>query len=619
MESNEAEKRNSGASVISVIIGITLLIALALIALSVAIYRGELVVSLEPSKNPFDKARRFYESGEYVRTLRTLNEANVEQNTKEAYQVYLLMGMAYDAMGKYHDAINIYESIVEYPLTDVNLFYNMGLTYLRLGMASDAIRSFEIALSVKPNHLPTLLALGNFYYERYLYRLARSYYNRVLEVEHSNEVAKLHIGLIALKYRETSVAYGIFSNLMSSENANIGATASAILGDKYLKEDNIEVAEQMYLRSLAYNIKQPGVANTLADLYNVISDQDGVIGIYKQIVRIDPRNVEALKKLGYMYAENKDYEEAIFYYKKLLAVSEDKYHPTALIADMCYKAKKYNDAEKYYMKIIGTGKKGEAYKRALFCLGEISVHKENYKKAFTYYEKGLRENPNDFIFLGRIGALYLREGDANNGIGMITKSWIGDKTDSSAMITLGKYYEKDNKYKEALSVYKEIEKQFPNDKEVIYRIGKIYHEQKDYEASKKYLTATATNALNKDIVKADAFLMLAKEADIAREYGIAIRYFENSINTYPSIQNCYNYGLFLYKSKKYENAIVVFEKALEYKPGRKEALSINMALGRAYDKVSKYEDALSAYIRALKGDRNNIEASARVKTLKTMK
>ncbi len=622
MASIEIKKTSIKTKIIGTIIGLSLLLALTLLGLSVAISRGEVVVSFEPAVNPLERSKRLYESGEYMRALRTLEDAKNRATISDSIQIYkinLLEAMILYSIGEYENALTLYQSMLDSDHLEINLYYNIGITCLRLGIADDAIKYLELATALKPSHLNTLVTLGQFYYDRHLYRLSKSYYSRVLDIEYENEEARLHLGLIALKDRNNIDAYSIFSNLIHAENASIGATASALLGDKHLKEDNFEMAEQMYLRSLSYNIKQPNVANNLADLYNEISDYDSIIRIYLQILENDPRNVDALETLGTMHVQKGDYKKALLYYKRLYNASDEPYNASFLIAGASYISQRYVDAEKYYKKVIREDRKGEAHRNSLFHLGEIYNIKHSYKKALVYYKKALEEYKNNALVYNRIGNLYLKNNNDDVGRDYLEKSWSINKNDPSSLLTLAKYYQNKDYNDKAFKIYKEVEVFHPENKEVLFELANIHAENKQYEASKEYLLKISDNKDNPNILRSKAFLMLAEIYSNTDDNRHAIRYYEKSITTKSDSENYFSYGNYLYKLERYDNAALVFQKALEFKPNRMVSSEIGLALGRTYDKMNNLEKAKKAYTYAVKNNRKNIEAVTRLKYIKSQK
>ena len=622
MASIEIKKTSIKTKIIGTIIGLSLLLALTLLGLSVAISRGEVVVSFEPAVNPLERSKRLYESGEYMRALRTLEDAKNRATTSDSVQIYkinLLEAMILYSIGEYENALTVYQSMLDSEHLEINLYYNIGITCLRLGIADDAIKYLELATALKPSHLNTLVTLGQFYYDRHLYRLSKSYYSRVLDIEYENEEARLHLGLIALKDRNNMDAYSIFSNLIHAENASIGATASALLGDKHLKEDNFEMAEQMYLRSLSYNIKQPNVANNLADLYNEISDYDSIIRIYLQILENDPRNVDALETLGTMHVQKGDYKKALLYYKRLYNASDEPYNASFLIAGASYISQRYGDAEKYYKKVIREDRKGEAHRNSLFHLGEIYNIKHSYKKALVYYKKALKEYQSNALVYNRIGNLYLKNNNDDVGKDYLEKSWSINKNDPSSLLTLAKYYKNKDYNDKAFKIYKEVEVFYPENKDVLFELATIHAENKQYESSKEYLLKISDNKDNPNALRSKTFLMLAEIYSNTDDNRHAIRYYEKSITTKSDSENYFSYGKYLYKLERYDNAALVFQKALEFKPNRMVSSEIGLALGRTYDKMNNLEKAKKAYTYAVRNNRKNIEAVTRLKYIKSQK
>ncbi len=623
MGSKETSKISIKTRIAGVIIGISLLIAVSLVALSVAISRGEVVLSLEPIDNPYDRASRLYNSGHYVRALNTLEKLepiDLDSGLENDYNALLLKAELKYALGSYAEARDIYISLLRSEFLNVSLYYNIGITYMKLGVFDEAVNYLEQSVSLDTGNVDTLKALGKFYYDRGLYRLSRGYYLKAIDVQYENEDARLYLGLIALKERNTMDAYTIFDSLVDAKDPNVAAAASALLGDKHLKENNIELAKQMYLRSLAYDIEQPDVAVSLAELYTQNNDYDGVIDIYESIVKIDPNNVDALETLGTMYDQKGEYKKSVTYFKRYYNTGSNPYKASFLLANALYKFEDYNEALKYYKKVIYDERIGEAHIQSLFCVGEIYNAKNSLKNALSYYEKYLKFSDEDSLAYNRIGTIRLKMEEYGLAEEALRTAWELNKNDASSLLQLAKYYNDIGDEEVSFDTYKEIEKFHPANVDVLFALGRLYLTyRQNNDAAIRYLVNVADNGGNDGVLRSDAYLVLAGIYESLSDDRNTITYYEKSINLNGTTDNCYSYGKYLSKTGKYENAILVYQKSLEFKPDRQTSSEIGLALGIAYDNVNNIDMAERAYSYAVKNNRKNLEAVSRLEYIKSLR
>ncbi len=623
MVSREVSRINLKTRIAGIIIGVSLLAAISLIALSVAISRGEIVLDIDPIDNPYDRASRLYNRGYYVRALNTLQKLepiDVYSGLEQDYHALVLKAALKYSLGAYYEALEIYLPLLKSEHLDVGLYYNVGMTYMKLGIFDEAVNYLEQSASLDKGNVATLKALGKFYYDRTLYRLSRGYYSKAIDVQYENEEARLYIGLISLKEKNTKEAYSIFESLVDAKDAHIAASASALLGDKYLEDNNLDLAKQMYLRSLAYDIEQPDVAESLADLYAQNGDYNGVINIYESIVKTDTHNAYALETLGDMYAQKNDYRKAAYYYKRLYNTGNNTYKSGFLLANALYKSEKYNDALKHYKKVIYDERIGDSHIASLFSVAEIYNIKNSYKNALSYYEKYLKYSNEDFLVYSRIGAIYLKTDKFDLGEEALYKSWELNKNDATALSLLAKHYKELGDEESSFNTYKEVEQYHPTNMDIIFALGQLYLSyRKNNETAIRYLLNVADNTDNPNILRSASYLTLAGIYESLSDDRNTITYYEKSINLNGTSENCYAYGKYLSKTGKYDNAIIVFQKSLEFKPDRQKSSEIGLALGIAYDNVNNIAMAERAYSYAVKNNRKNLEAVSRLEYIKSLR
>lgn len=622
MVSKEVKNISLKTRIAGIIIGISLFVAVSLVALSVAISRGEVVLNLDPIDNPYDRARRLYHKGHYVRALNTLDKLgtiDIDDDTRQNYDALILRASLKYALGSYSEALESYLAVVNSQFLDVGLYYDIGITYMKLGIFDEAVNYLEQSVSLDMGNVDTLKALGKFYYDRSLFRLARGYYTKAIDVEYENEEARLYLGLIALKEKNSMDAYSVFASLLDAKDPYIGAAASALLGDKHLEDNDVELAKQMYLRSLSHDVEQPDVAVSLADLYAKNGDHDGVIKIYESIIKTDSENPDALETLGNMYVKKDDYKKAAYYYKRLYNTGSNPYKSSFLLASSLYRIEEYNEALKYYKKVIYDERVGESHINSLFCVGEIYNAKKSYKNALSYYDKYLHLS-DDALAYNRMGTIYLNTEDYELAESSLRKAWQLDNGDASSLLLLAKYYGDIKEYDMSFNTYKEIEQYHPTNVDVLFALGHLYLYHKDSsDIAVNYLVSVADNNENASVLRSDAYLTLASIYERLSDDRNTITYYEKSINLHGTSDNCYAYGKYLSKTGKHDNAILVFQKSLESKPDRQKSSEIGLALGIAYDNINNIAMAERAYSYAVKNNRKNLEAVSRLEYIKSLR
>lgn len=134
-----------------------LLVALAVLPQSV-------VAKSAPAED-FAKAGKFFENGKYAKAA-TYYKRAVASDPKNA-EYHMRLGMSFDALEKFDDAISSYETALKYDYKDKYLVYNnLGVSYGKKKSLSLAIAAFQRSLNLNPKYVGALYNLGMAFFAR---------------------------------------------------------------------------------------------------------------------------------------------------------------------------------------------------------------------------------------------------------------------------------------------------------------------------------------------------------------------------------------------------------------------------------------------------------------------
>jgi tetratricopeptide (TPR) repeat protein len=98
--------------------------------------------------------------------------------------------------GKYDEAIESFEKVVEKFPDNIEGYYNLGLSYLRKGDIDQAIFSLEKAADVNPEAPLIFLALGEAYFNKEENEKAMESYQQALKIDPGNPRAHYSLGMV---------------------------------------------------------------------------------------------------------------------------------------------------------------------------------------------------------------------------------------------------------------------------------------------------------------------------------------------------------------------------------------------------------------------------------------
>lgn len=167
---------------------------------------------------------------------------------------------------------------------------------------------------------------------------------------------------------------------------------SKLYNTAYKKEE--EYRHKLWHQDLRKSISQDQQIADLTNAYQELFEQekyDLAEAKIIDILKIDPKNIEAYKKLGRLYRTTKQYDEAIEVYNYLLRVASNS-HVYADLAAIAEERGDLKEAEKNYLAALQQGEQKSEY---YFSLATLYRQQENYTAAQEYVQKAVEVNGNN--------------------------------------------------------------------------------------------------------------------------------------------------------------------------------------------------------------------------------
>ncbi len=593
---------------------------IAIISLNAAIIQGKVKLNYQVIDD-YTLAKEYYKNKDYNKAKSILKkEIRNTIDPKKQYEANILLGKIYNETEEYDAAIKIFNTMTNSLFLDEKLKHNLGISYLEKEMYDEALISLETSLSINTNYIPSLLTLGRFYMDRNLPRLAKGYYERVLNLEENDE-ALFYVGLIALNEGFQGVAYDALTKLVRRNKGEYADKAATILGDIYVISGDTESAIKMYLKSLINSDTKNDSIKRLVKIYEHVEDYDGIKKVYEQILEQNPNSIDTILALGELYEKENAYDRSIKYYLKLVKMKDypNIYEATGLLANAYYKGSMLKESEANYKKIIMANNKDDLYKTALERLGDITYRQKNFLSSFRYYREIYAMLKNNTIFMPRLGELELYYGNSDKGIKLLEKSIAYEIGNAFPSRTLAIYYESIGNNNEALKYYDYTLSKFPKDRESIYRAGMLYYKTRDYERSKESLLIAANDENNTTLVRENAWKTLASMMEETRSYNEASIYYSQLVEMSPNVENYILYGSFSYRRLQYNDAVYAYNEALNIASSKRDMFDINLALGKCYYRMNELDNAEESYRNALSYNGSDWQAKDGLRNVLTKK
>jgi tetratricopeptide (TPR) repeat protein len=298
-----------------------------------------------------------------------------------------------------------------------------------------------------------------------------------------------------------------------------------------------------YLEEIYTNSKKKDaeVGLVLAGVYSSLGDTKKSVGIYKHILKREPKNEDACVFLGKLYALDKKFNTAVKTLKRC-----EKRHPKNGIFSYNI-GKLYIDKEQlkksqiYFEKAL---KRQPDYAQAAMALGIVLEERGHFKSAIKVYKKFLGDHPNNILILNRIvQAMFVLE-QHDKVIPYALRLSDLESDNLNLKVKLGILYTENNKYDKALSIFKDILIQAPKSDKILYYIGAIYQEKLDFEKSIEHFQKIQQDSplyADSSIQIANMLSTLAKEdfyltGKIKQKHMNFVRYTRDRLDDLPKLK-----------------------------------------------------------------------------------
>jgi len=119
--------------------------------------------------------------------------------------------------------------------------------------------------------------------------------------------------------------------------------------------------------------------------------------------------------------------------------------------------------------------------KKMYDIGQHYFAKEDYKKAIKYFKKAVKKDPKFAFAWDNLGYSYRKINQFSNAIKCYQKSLALDAKGKMPLMNLAVAYQLNNDLINAKKTYQLFQKNYPNDPEAFYGLGRIYYLEKKLE------------------------------------------------------------------------------------------------------------------------------------------
>ncbi|MCX8173529.1 MAG: tetratricopeptide repeat protein [Thermoplasmata archaeon] len=454
----------------------------------------------------------------------------------------------------------------------------------KMGERREAIAHYERALRLQPNNSSICLILAGLYLDEGNRSRAREYAERALSLDRksgegwyllarcSEGKEKLEYLQEALRFRENREILLEYSNALL-ENGDVAEANSWV--DKLLSQGE---EDAVLLLGASVKLKLGRVAEA-EDLAAKIREDSRE----KQEVCVE------------IWMQKRDFARAIGGYEKLLAETK-KFEYLVGIARAHRELGNYEQAGEYYAQALEINPANEdVWEELAF----VQFSRKMFEKLKKTLENYIRLNPQEYAPYYNLGLLLLGDGDLRGAEEAIRKSLALEKDNEKAWNALGNVYLQKGDNEMAKDYFEKAVSINQNYWRGWYNLALVYTKKKDFvQALAMVSNAERTVPDNLEVGLLKGTLLLSQKRIREGEKVFEKLYARNPQNE----RVIFNYGVAKMLSGKMDEALSLFDKAIERKKDYVEAW-VNK--GIIHYQRKDYRNAGIAFETVLSYDRNN--------------
>ncbi len=375
----------------------------------------------------------------------------------------------------------------------------------------------------------------------------------------------------------------------------------------------------------------------IAQLNSVLQRYDKAAETFEQMSKMDPGNLTLKQNLSEVYLRLKNYDKALGVLNDVLEKNPENIMLRATLADVYLQQNDWPSAKKQLNMVlqsdsldpdthlrIGVAFYAQTIKDTLVIPEAIDVFKK--------YEKNYPNDSRPFVYLGVLHRGIKKDSIAEQYFSRATQSanWNGD-----AWWQLGWMYFDKQDFKETINIMNKAKQYISDDFRIFMLLGIAYNRsglnqdsrvalERAYELKPDDLNVLSSLGLTYDALK------MHTESDSTYERALRIDpHFPLVLNNYAyslserglqleratamskeslekdSTNSSYldTYGWILFQRRKYEDALVYIQKAVDLGDASSVVLE---HLGDVYAKLNRMDEAKKYWAKALEKDQNNV-------------
>jgi tetratricopeptide (TPR) repeat protein len=480
---------------------------------------------------------------------------NAENELKALGDIYL-------KEGRNDQAISVYKKYLEKVPTDQNVAKGVGMALYQKKQPLDAVKYFDLVREKGADDIDFLMAAGESYFFANNNKKAQQIYEglrfRKPVVPGIKKVLKV-LGESYEKDNQIQNAvdiYAAYSMLPGAKDPDVAYKAGFLqervnpVRARKIYEENVEAFPSDYRNMLRLGIiyakdktmlsksaqllkKASFLADTIpamwiemAQVYNKLGNEKGELDSYKKLITMDPQNLDANKRLGFLFMKSGAITDAMVYLEMANTLSSKDPEVMTLLAQGYIKTNRPKDAIDILVKAKAI-KADDANIRLQ--LVELYKKTDQQKKSLEEMKQLLTIKRDAKILLSYAQSLY-DDGKFKEAQDAVEDIKATDPENIEALMILARALRAQKKLDPSVEIYKEISYINPNYAPALYERADVHILQNKPQWAKTFYD----RAIRSDPNCGMAYLGLARMAKVQKNNILYLQNLDKAIQLDPN-------------------------------------------------------------------------------------
>lgn len=555
----------------------------------------------------------------------------------ENEQILLTLGIIYTAEGKNEDAIEVYGKLESLPVKDkYNYSFKKAVILKNQGKFEQSYETLkripaeEFAFPAQLN-----MQLGDAAVQLKKYEEAEIYFEEarknnpeLLSAKKSASITRvasaLENGNQAMRKKNYKEAASHFQTAIQNDPKN--PTPYIFLGNARILTGEYEAALKAFESSLALKSDYQEAISGIAAVHYKTGNYRKSVSVLEKSISLFPNNAIYQNQMGLNMKALGEPAKALVYFTRARELDSAFAEPVTNLVFLLIAENRYKAARKEAESL-----KSESEKKQIISFIDVSeqiyegdkhLRQGDTKGAKVFYEKAKKASSEEPSVYNAFGRLYFISGDPKSSEENFKKALSINKqnipalqglirlyssqknqnlvnqytkelenltgNDPSAAIVLGRTYEDKKEYEKAENVYKNLQKKFPNNEAVNFRLAMLYYKI-SLEENEKNNHDSALNWIS----KAEK---LTKDIPEIAETRKTIQENQKFETVIPIIQKANKF----FDTRQYEKAIPLYQEAFQ----RTGKLTLYIKIAECHLALGNEEKGISMLENPPSGTRN---------------